>query len=443
MSKVLAMILCAAMLSTLLFACGRKAAENGANDPPSSMDAPGDADAPSPDLSAPTAGEEEPSPGGEESSQEAWQPESGLNADADAASDADADSDNSSGSGSVDSDDGSGGYGVDFDAAFSTFAPDTVMIRAGEYIITWEEFFVQLFGHISSVLEAYGGMLPDWSEQLENGQTYAEAIMEYALEYAMMYKAIEYGAERNGVGLDQDDLEFIQTDFDSGVELFGGLEELGKYLWEEYGYYSIELYKYFLNTGYLGNKLFDTLYIADDALQDEDIAEYIAMDGFMMAKHILRLKPEEGEDTAITEMEAILDQLNSYDGADFESFFDELMKANSEDDGGLTYFPDGYLFQYDDMNPLFSEACESLEIGELSGVIDAGYGYHIIYRLQIDYDTIPFANYMQEDYSTLRYLVASRLFSTVLHEWTEILDAEKTPEFDSIDIAGMFAMNNT
>ena len=329
---------------------------------------------------------------------------------------------------------------IDFESAFNAFPPETVMLTAGDYIVTWGELFCQLFGHINAVLYSNQGIVPNWEDLLSDGRTYAEALLDYTVEYVMMYKAMEYGAKYHGVTLSQEYIDQLQDDLQTTIESLGGEDELRKVLWEDTGCYSLELYEYLLSTSYLAVETFNTLYGENGGLlSDEETAEYTAMDGFLMAKHILRMKPEEGEDTAIGEIDSILDQLNNYNGDDFDSFFDELMYEFSEDTGGLQSYPNGYLFQYDNMTPSFSAACMALEIGTYSGVIETEYGYHIIYRLPIDYDEIPFSNYMQNDYNSLRYLVASGLFNTTLYEWIDTLAAEKTAAFDSIDIALIFA----
>jgi parvulin-like peptidyl-prolyl isomerase len=58
------------------------------------------------------------------------------------------------------------------------------------------------------------------------------------------------------------------------------------------------------------------------------------------------------------------------------------MTANTEDPGVASY-PDGYLFQSGEMVAEFEDATAALEIGQVSGIVETTYGYHIIYRIPI------------------------------------------------------------
>ncbi|MCL2153136.1 MAG: peptidyl-prolyl cis-trans isomerase, partial [Oscillospiraceae bacterium] len=232
----------------------------------------------------------------------------------------------------------------------------------------------------------------------------------------------------------------LQNDMQNAIDSVGSEEDFLRVLWEENGCRTLELYKYLCDTSYLANATFNKLYGENgELMSDEDLADYTSMDGFLMAKHILCLKQDDDEGAAKAEAESILASLNSYNGNDFDSFFDELMLEYSDDSGGLQSYPDGYLFQPGDMVPSFTEACAALDIGSYSGLVESDYGYHIIYRLPIDYDAIPFANYMQNDYSPLRYLTATSLFNSQILLWRDMLAPEYTSEYDSIEIADLFA----
>lgn len=106
----------------------------------------------------------------------------------------------------------------------------------------------------------------------------------------------------------------------------------------------------------------------------EDISilnHYIRSDG-ATAKHILI----EANDTNKAEKrriaENVLKRIQS--GEDFDKLAEEF-----NDDPGAT--PEGYTFKTNDMEPAFEKAAFALKIGELSGLVETSYGYHIIKRL--------------------------------------------------------------
>ena len=88
----------------------------------------------------------------------------------------------------------------------------------------------------------------------------------------------------------------------------------------------------------------------------------------------------------------------------------------------------------------FSDACAALRIGQLSGIIETDYGYHIILRLPIDYDTVPISLADSATLYTLRQLAVREDFEAVLLGWRESLDLEYTSEFTSLDLGSVFNM---
>jgi len=327
---------------------------------------------------------------------------------------------------------------IDFETAYATYPHDTVMIRVGEYVITWEELFFNLRGalnYINSML----GMLPSLSDTLMDGSTYAETMMLYAVDNALLYKGLEHGASLQGIELNDEDYEQIKIELEEIITIYSGKDTLLQVLWETDGIKRFEFFEYLYKTGYMSNVMFERTYGVDGVLMtDEELAELTASDGLLMAKHILRMKTEEGDETPLNESIDILNLLNAYSGDDFGAYFDELMIAHSED-SGLIYFPDGYLFQANDMMPEFSNACISLDIGSFSEIVETTYGYHIIYRLPLNYDAIPSSNASSGDMRSLRSIIAMNLFDTLINSWIDMLTPEYTAEFDSIDVASVFS----
>ena len=138
----------------------------------------------------------------------------------------------------------------------------------------------------------------------------------------------------------------------------------------------------------------------------------------------------------------LLNLLNNYNGDDFDAFFDELMFEHSADPGGLSSFPGGYLFREGDMVPEFHDASAALEVGEISGLVESNFGYHIIYRLPLNYDDIPFGYVIENDYRTLRQIAAADAYNAILAEWREALTPSYTAEYELIDLPALLALLN-
>ncbi len=90
--------------------------------------------------------------------------------------------------------------------------------------------------------------------------------------------------------------------------------------------------------------------------------------------------PEDQVAEKRAQAEDLLAQLQAAD--DLPARFDELMMAHSEDNPQNN--PGGYLAAPGDMVAPFEEASLALKDGELSGIVESEFGYHIILRLPTD-----------------------------------------------------------
>ena len=328
-------------------------------------------------------------------------------------------------------------HGIDFDQALSTFSPETVMIRVNGLEFAWAEFYVLLFGTVAHISQMFPAGI-DWAQELDFDGSLPELVLEQATEDALTLLAYTYGARSLGVVVDED---MMSSDLDSLIEMYGSKEELESMLREHGGFYSFDVYKRLAWIDYAVDAIMDVLYDPEFALiSDEFAADYVERNGYMMAMHILRMKDGDDDDSSLQEIEAILAELNEHiDDDDFESIFQELMFEHSEDSGGVMSFPDGYLFLPHEMVTPFSEACYELEYGELSGIVESEFGYHIILRLPVDYDFVPFSLESADRHITIRQLAGFEDFETRMQEWRNSMDIEFTPEYHAIDIATIFA----
>lgn len=120
------------------------------------------------------------------------------------------------------------------------------------------------------------------------------------------------------------------------------------------------------------------------------------------------------------------DLLAQLQGAeDLPAKFDELMKAHSED-SGLESNPDGYTTTVGKMVPPFEQAALALKPGEISGIVESTYGYHIILRGEVE-DLQSYADECRE------YLLDQEI--TPLAQGLEIKWA---PAMEGLDVAEFY-----
>lgn len=173
---------------------------------------------------------------------------------------------------------------------------------------------------------------------------------------------------------------------------------------------------------------------ATHAPTDAELDQYLADQGVFAVKHILLKttddsnQPLPDEDAAAkkTTAEDLLARLQAAE--DMPALFDELMNEYSEDPGAATN-PDGYVFSASDsLVGGFREAALALEVGELSGIVETDYGYHIMLRLPIT------------DETRAEYAEAYRpaALDELVAQWQEEAVITRTDALSSLDIASFY-----
>lgn len=126
---------------------------------------------------------------------------------------------------------------------------------------------------------------------------------------------------------------------------------------------------------------------------DQEFEEYLAGEKVYRVKHILLKTVDDNRqplpDDQVAEKRAkaedLLAQLQGVAADGLEAKFDELMMANSEDNPQNN--PDGYTAVPGDMVAEFETTSLELKEGEMSGIVETEFGYHIILRLPLTDET--------------------------------------------------------
>lgn len=168
------------------------------------------------------------------------------------------------------------------------------------------------------------------------------------------------------------------------ISSYGGIANFRKMLADK----KVNLHQYsnLLTDDYIINNLFIPKLVKLVAATENEIRQYYDLNSAscvnpetVKAKHIListvdasgAQLPQDKKDEAKKKAEDLLNQLKA--GADF----DKLMNEYSEDTG-LKSYPDGYTFSKGQMVKEFEDAAFALKPGEISGIVESKFGYHII-----------------------------------------------------------------
>lgn len=210
-------------------------------------------------------------------------------------------------------------------------------------------------------------------------------------------------AECRKYGIALTDEEITDLDYENAemVSAFGGmdyfLEALDKY------YMSTYFYNYYSQVSAMYDKL-NAYYLENGQIltEESDVRALLNTDAYIRCKHILIMNDigdDREENRALAE--DILARLQN--GEDF----DTLMNEYSEDTG-LAYNPDGYYFFRGEMEETFEAASFALEEGEMSGIVESSYGYHIILRCKKE------NTYLDENFADIKSTYQSLRFYELL-----------------------------
>ncbi len=267
-------------------------------------------------------------------------------------------------------------------------------------------------------LRNYYGMEMDWSEESGLGKYLMADALNAALTYTLIpVKAKELDCELTEMQIAELDAYTAETIAElGGEEAFNdSLRMLGL---------DLDTYLAINRSSYYYQRILDGAFSGHPT--EDEVKTYIEENDILSAKHILLLTMDMTTrqplaDDVIAQKkstaEDILKQLQESDN--LAADFDALMHQYSEDTG-LASNPDGYIFTAGEMVSEFESGTRALEFGQISGIVESPYGYHIILR-------------QNPDSPTLRQDCLVALASEEVSSWVTEADVVLTDEYNNLD----------
>ena len=266
-------------------------------------------------------------------------------------------------------------------------SPDAVLMRVDGVDVNAESYFYQLYNMVSNIVMYCGA--DGFDGDSGDGRTFAELCREYTMQSVKEIAVVETLAKENGLTLNAEQLAQLEEEIaayegeygEFGFRYMGITRETMEELYKAFGCYDL---------------LNESVYVEGSALAptEEDLLAYAEESGLMKADHILLMTMDINTGAALDEAakqaqyakaEEILAQLQAAE--DLETLFAELGDAFSEDTGRIAY-PEGYVFGEGEMVIEFENAAKELAVGEISGIVESTYGYHILLRKALSAEEI-------------------------------------------------------
>ena len=237
-----------------------------------------------------------------------------------------------------------------------------------------------------------------------------EIVAKEISDYHLLNAAVVKEAEELGITITDEEFEAeIASQIATMKQLYGDQFDL---IFESYVMQSP--YTYFLTQAYniLFNKIYNE-YLKNEAfinISKEKTLSYLNENEYVRAKHILISFPET-EGMTEREIENSKDEtwkkaMEVYALASSGEDFDALIAKYGEDPG-MVQNPDGYYFTKGQMVLPFEEASYALNDGDVSGLVETVYGYHIIKKLPLDDEALlSTSEFINNAYESLKELLS-------------------------------------
>ena len=289
--------------------------------------------------------------------------------------------------------------------------------------ISKEEFNYYLTSVKSQIEAEQGADIPEdfWETAEIDGQIVLENAKEKALEEIVKSVIAKQKALENNVKITSEQRQQINNTLGQLVSQYGknGVDDF----LAQYGLDS-KLYEKQIENSFYRANLTELL---TESITEEQAKEFYTSD-IVRVKHILIMTIDEmtqesldseGVIAAKTEAEAIMERAKN--GEDFDSLVAELSQ-----DPGSQSSPDGYyvgkgfaLGMQGGMVTAFETASLELAVGDVSDVVETGYGYHIIKRYENQESAY------EENQDEILALARATAFDKMLDEWKSVARIEK------------------
>lgn len=318
--------------------------------------------------------------------------------------------------------------------AVSGLTADEVVIKVGDAEISAGEYLYWLNRVINNYLAQFGGQMTTlpWDSEMSEGVTFGQYMMDQATEIAVFYRVMRDMAEREGIIPDPSVATEVDKQYADLVVQAGSNESRVIHsLWTQMLTKGLLM---MLNENTDLYSQLQELYYGENSGHyptDAEVNAWLEEEGRYRAKHILLAtidldtrEPLDEETIAQKKAQAddMLAQLRAAE--DPITLFDQLMNEHSEDTG-LAANPDGYTTRKGEMVAPFEEAALALKDGEISGVVESDFGYHIILRLPMNPDDF-------------RSECTSSLMEKRVNQEAERLGLEKTAAFDKLNVTSFW-----
>lgn len=252
-----------------------------------------------------------------------------------------------------------------------------------------------------------------WMDTRYEGKTALEYAKERALQSAIEDCIVTEKALADGIVLNENDISTVNAVKENWVSYYGSEEAFDEQMLRANGI-TEEQFEYMVKAVYYKNHLIEK-YTEDS---EEDARNFYDSQ-VVKVKHILILTvdPDTGNKLSETELEtARREAENLLDEAKDSHNFDALVAEYTDDRDVFYYVGDGFSLGEDGseaggMVAEFTNAAFSLNVGEVSDIVESEYGFHIIKRYPNDDEMFETAK------DTLSFKVRTEKFTGVLNDW--------------------------
>lgn len=315
----------------------------------------------------------------------------------------------------------------------------TVLFKVDGNDVTASDYFFWMAknaDYVASYYSAMGGAV-DWTASIDGdgGATMDEYVKSESQNTAVVYSVVAEKAAAAGYEFTAEDKSDYDEQCAETKEQLGGEEAYQDYL--KTMCLTDDLMLEMSKVGVVYSHMEAGL-CADGgeyAPAEGELAQYADDNGLLCAKHILLLTKDMSTGQVLSDeqkaekkakAEELLAQLQAIsDPEELKTKFDELMQANSED-SGLQSNPDGYVFGDGEMVQPFEDATKALAPGQISGIVESDFGYHIILRQD------------PADAPALREEWQAQKMDGVLEQWVEEAQIETTQTYDDLTTADFY-----